>query len=119
MKGSERESHLPGGMITWVRLHADPCRTVIILTKKPCVEMIRQGGDERFMTFWHTSLVGWIVRWKQGVEKTMKISSAYETDVANLHGPICYPWTWLPQSMSVRRIQNCKLFTVDVVVGHW
>ena len=72
MKGSECESHLPKGMIARVRLHADPGRTVIISTNKTRVEMIRESGDEGFMIFWHTELVGWIACWKQGVEKTMK-----------------------------------------------
>jgi hypothetical protein len=26
--------------------------------------MMRQGGDEGFMTFWHAELLGWIVCWK-------------------------------------------------------
>ena len=37
------------------------------------------------MIFWHAALVGWIVCWKQGVEKTMKFASAYGTNVANLY----------------------------------
>jgi hypothetical protein len=70
------------------------------------------------MIFWHASLVGWIVCWKQGIEKTMKFAPAYETNVADLHGPIWCLWTWLPQGMSVRRILDGKLFAEDVVVGH-
>jgi hypothetical protein len=62
--------------------------------------------------------VGWIVCWKQGVEKSMKIATTYETDIANLHGPIGVPWIWPPQGMSIRRILDCKLFAEDVVVGH-
>jgi hypothetical protein len=65
MKGSECESQIPG-MIAWVGLHGDPGRTVMIGIKRIQVEMIR-GGDEGFMIFWHSSLVGWIARWKQCV----------------------------------------------------
>jgi hypothetical protein len=88
IKGSEYDLHLPFGAMAWVRFHADSGRTVIILTKKTRVEMIRQVGDERFIMFWHASLVGGIVGRKQGVEKTMEFASAYEADIANLHGPI-------------------------------
>ena len=70
------------------------------------------------MIFWHAELVGWIVCWKQGVEKAMEVASAYETDVANLHGPIRVPWTRPPQCMSVCRILDCKLIAEDFVVGH-
>jgi hypothetical protein len=105
-------------MIAWVRIHADPSRTVMIATQKPRVDMIQHGGDKRFIIFWHAKLVGWIICWKQGVEKTVKFASTYETDVSDLHRPIWSPWTWLPQSMSVRRILDGKLFTEDVVVGH-
>jgi hypothetical protein len=80
--------------------------------------MIRQVGNERLMIFWHASGMGWIICWKQGVEKTMEIASAYKTDIANLHGPLGIPWTWAPQGMSVRRILDCKLFAEDLVVGH-
>jgi hypothetical protein len=48
------------------------------------------------MIFWHAELVGWIIGWKQGVEKTMEVAPAYETDIANLHGPMRDPWTWPP-----------------------
>jgi hypothetical protein len=106
-------------MIAWVRLHADPGRTEIILTEKPGVKMIWRCGNEGLMIFWHASLVGWIVCWKQSVEKTMKFSSAYEANVSDLYGPIWYLWTWLPQGVSVRRILDCKLVAEDVVVGHW
>jgi hypothetical protein len=71
------------------------------------------------MIFWYAELVGWIVCWKQGIEKTMEFASPYETDVADLHRPIRVPWTWFPQSMSIRRIFDGKLFAKDVVVGHW
>ena len=80
--------------------------------------MIQQGGNEGFMIFWHASLMGWIVRWKEGIEETMEFASSYETDIANLHGPIRISWTWPPQGMSVRRILDGKLFAEDVVVGH-
>ena len=105
-------------MIAWVRLYADPSGTVIIAIKRINVEMIQQVGYEGLMIFWHAEFVGWIVRGKQGVEKTMEIASAYEADIANLHGPIWILWTWPPQGMSVRRILDCKLFAEDLVVGH-
>jgi hypothetical protein len=106
-------------MIAWITLHADPGRTVVIATKTALGEMtIRQGGDKWFMIFWHAELVGWIICWKQGVEKTMEFASAYETDVADFHGRIWCPWTWLPQGMSVRRMFDGKLFAEDVVVSH-
>ena len=89
-------------MVAWVRFYADSGRTVIIATKRICVEMIQHVGDEGFMIFWNAELiVGWIICWKQGIEKTMEFASAYETDVANFHGPIQVPWTWPPQGMSV------------------
>ena len=105
-------------MIAWVKIHANPSRTVMIATQRARVEMIRHGGDKRFIIFWHAEIVGWIICWKQGVEKTVEFASAYETDVADLHRPIRSPRTWLPQGMSVRRILDCKLFAEDVVVGH-
>jgi hypothetical protein len=80
--------------------------------------MIQQIGDKGFMIFWHAELVGGIVCWQQGVEKAMEFPPAYETDIADLHGPIWVPWIWLPQCMSERRILECKLVAKDVVVGH-
>lgn len=101
-----------------VRLYADPGGTVIISIDRIRVEMmIQQVGNERFMIFWHAELVGWIVCWKQGVEKTMEIAVAYKADIANSHGPIRVSWTWPPQGMSVRRVLDCKSFAEDVVVG--
>ena len=82
------------------------------------MEMIRQVGNEWLMIFWHASVMGWVICWKQGIEKTMEIASAYKTDITNLHGPLGVPWTWAPQGMSVRRILDCKLFAEDLVVGH-
>ena len=48
----------------------------------------------------------------------MEFSSAYETHVADLHRSIRAPWSWLPQSMSIRRILDGELSAKDVVVGH-
>ena len=90
----------------------------MIATERTGVEMFGQGGYEGFMIFWYAELVGWIVCWKQGVEKGIKSASAYETDVADLHGPIRFSWIWLPQCVSVRRMLDGKLFTVDIVFGH-
>jgi hypothetical protein len=70
------------------------------------------------MIFWHATLVGWMVCRKQGVEKAVESAATYETDVADLHGPIWSCWTWLPQGMSVRRILDGKPFAEDVVFGH-
>ena len=105
-------------MIAWIRLYADPARTVIIAIKRTRVEMIGPSGDEGFMIFWHVSLVGWMVCRKQCVEEAVEFASTYETNVTDLHGPIWSPWTWLPQGMSVRRILDGKLFAEDVVVCH-
>ena len=105
-------------MMTWVRLYADPSRTVMIEIKNIRAEMIRQLGDEGFIIFWDAELLGWIVCWKQSVEKTMEIASANETNIANLHWLIWVTWTWPPQGMSIRRILHCKLFAEDLVVGH-
>ena len=80
--------------------------------------MIKQGGDEGLIIFWHSSLMRRIIGWEQGVEKTMEFASAYETNIANLHGPIRVPRTWPPQGMSVRRILDGELLAEDVVVGH-
>ena len=119
MKGSGcREPKLPS-MIAWVRHNVDPGRTIMIASKRTFVKMIRQVGDEWFMIFWHATLMGWIVCWKQGVEKTMEFAIANETNVANLHRLIRVPWTWLPQSMSVQRIFDGKLFAKNIAVGHW
>jgi hypothetical protein len=105
-------------MIAWVSLNLDSGRTVVIATKRNCGDMIRQGGDEGLMVFWHTELLGCIVCWKQGAEKSVESALAYETNVADLHGPIWVCWTWLPQGISVRRIFDCKLFAEDLVFGH-
>ena len=106
-------------MIALVRLYADSGRTVIIATKRIRVEMIQHVRYEGFMIFWHAEHVGWIICWKQGVEKTMEFASAYETDVANFDGPIRVLWAWPPQGMSIGRILDSKLFAEDVEVGHW
>jgi hypothetical protein len=105
-------------VIAGIGLHADPGRTIIIAVKRIRVEMIRQGGGEGLMMFWHAELLGWIICWKQGIEKTMEIAFAYETDIANLNASIWVPWTWPPQGMSVRRVLDCKLFAEDVKVSH-
>jgi hypothetical protein len=105
-------------MIASISFHADPGRTVIIGTKRALVDMIQQTGDKGFMVFWHALLVGWIVCWQEGVEKTIEFACAYETDVAYLHWPVRVPWVRLPQCVSERRILDCKLFAKDVVVGH-
>jgi len=99
-------------------LDANPGRTIMVASERTSIKMIRQVGDEWFMIFWHAAFVGWIVFWKQGVEKSMEFASAYETNVANLHRLIRVPWTWLPQGMSVQRIFDGKLFAENIAVGH-
>jgi hypothetical protein len=90
----------------------------MIAPKRTCIEMIRKGRDEGFMVFWHAKrAVGWVVFWKQSVEKTIEFASAYKADIADLHGLIWVSWTWLPQCVSVRRIFYGKSFTEDIVVG--
>jgi hypothetical protein len=106
-------------MISWVTLYANLIRTVIIAINRFLVEMIQPIGDERFMIFWHPALLEWVVCWKESVEETMEIASAYKTNIANLHWLIWVTWTWPPQGMSVRGIFDCKLFAEDLVVGHW
>ena len=115
-KGSECKLQSPG-IIAWVWLYADTGRTIIIATKRVRVEMI-QVGDEGLMIFRYAELVGWIICWEEGVEKTMEFSSAYEADIANLHGHTRVPWTWPPQGMSIRGIFESELFAEDIVVGH-
>ena len=118
MKGSGCCKSNSPRIIAWVRLHGDPGRTIMIASKRTSVKVIRKVGKEWFMTIWHAVLVGWMVCWKQGVEKTMKFAAAYETNVANLHRLIRVRWTWLPQSMSVQRIFDGKLFAENIAVGH-
>ena len=105
-------------MIARIRIYADPGRTIMITAQKTRVEMIQRGGDKRLIIFWHAELVGWMIGWKQGVEKTVEFASTYKTDVADLYRPIWSPRTWFPEGMSVRRILDGKLFAEDVVVGH-
>jgi hypothetical protein len=105
-------------MIARVSFHTDPSRTVIIAIKRIRVEMMYRCRDKRFMVFWNSELVGWVVCWKQCVEKTMEFASAYEADVTNLHRPGRVPRTRRPQGMSVRRILDCELFAEDVIVRH-
>jgi len=62
--------------------------------------------------------VGLVFCGKQSIEKTVKIATAYETDVTDVHSVIRFRWTRLPKSMSVRRIFDWKLFAKDIVIGH-
>ena len=116
MRDSECMPSSPG-TIVWVILSPDSDRTVIIRIKRTCGEMIVQGEDEGFIIFWHAELLGWIVCWKQGAKKAVESAFEYETNVADLHGPIWIFWPWLPKCISVRRIPYCKLFAEDIVVG--
>ena len=85
-------------MKAWVSLSPDSDRTVVIAIKRTSVEMIRQGirGDEGFKIFWNAELLGGIVCWKQGAENTVESAFEYESNVADLHGPIRVSWAWLP-----------------------
>jgi hypothetical protein len=105
-------------MIARVSFHTDPGGTVIIAIKTVRVEMMHRPGDKGFMIFWNSELVGWVVCWQHGIKKTMEFASAYEADIAHLHGPIRVSWSWPPQGMSVRRVLDCELLAEDVVVGH-
>ena len=99
MKGSECKLRSPGiNALVNLNLNLDSGRTVIIGTKRTCGEVIRQGGggDEGFMIFWHSQFLGWIVCWKHGAEKTVESALEYETNVADLHGPIWICWSWIP-----------------------
>ena len=89
-------------MIACVGFHTNPRGTIIIGTERAIVDMIQHVGDEGFVILWHAKLlVGWMVCWMQGVEKTIEFASAYETNIANMHGPVRVPWTRHPQCMSV------------------
>ena len=70
------------------------------------------------MIFWYTEIVGWMVRGKESIEKTVESTFPYKTDVTNLHGGIQFRGTGLPQSMPVCRMLYCKLGAEDVIVGH-
>ena len=86
------------------------------------VDMFWTLGDKLLIVLWHTEqAMGLIVFGKQSIEKTVEFAFAYVTDVANLHGAIQSPQTWprLPQGMTICRIPDHKLFTKDVIVGHW
>jgi len=92
----------------------------MVATKRTVADMtILQIGDKSFIILWHAKVLGFIVCGKEGVEKAVEFAHAYETDVADFHGPIRVIWTWVPQGMSVGRIPNSKLFSKDVVVSHW
>ena len=91
----------------------------MIGTQSTADNVIGQLGNKRFMIFWYTEGVGWVVRGKKSVEKTVESAFADETNIANLHGTIQSRRTRLPQGMTVRRILGCKMSAKDVVVGHW
>ena len=98
MKGSDWKLQSPG-MKAWVSLSPDSDRTVVIAIKRISDEMIRQGGirgDEGFKIFWHAELLGRIVCWKQGTENTVESAFEYESNVADLYGPIWVSWAWPP-----------------------
>ena len=72
------------------------------------------------MILWYAELmVGRVVLGKKSIEKPVKLALAYETDIANLHASVPCPWTGLPQGMSACRILDRKLFTKNIVMGHW
>jgi hypothetical protein len=92
----------------------------MVATKRTVADMtILQIGDKSFIILWHAKVLRFIVCGKEGVEKAVEFAHAYETDVADFHGPSRVIWTWVPQGMSVGRIPDSKLFSKDVVVSHW
>jgi hypothetical protein len=49
------------------------------------------------MMRWYAELaVGWVVLGKKGIEKAVKLTLAYETDVANLHTFVARARSWVP-----------------------
>jgi hypothetical protein len=64
-------------------------------------------------------MVGRVVLGEKSIEKPVKLALTYETDIANLHASVPCPWSGLPQGMSARRILDRKLFTKNIVMGHW
>jgi hypothetical protein len=70
-----------------------------------------------FEVVWY--IVGLLVLRAQGIEETVEFAHAYETDVADFHSCIWFPWTWVPQGMTIRRKCNPQLFAKDVVFGHY
>jgi hypothetical protein len=47
-----------------------------------------QTGFKWLIIFWHAEVVGWMVRGKENIEKTVESAFACETNVANVHGAI-------------------------------
>jgi hypothetical protein len=72
--------------------------------------------DKLFVVIWY--IVRLLVLRTQGIEKTVEFSHAYETNVADFHYCIWFPWTWVPQGMSTRRKRKSQLFAKVVVFGH-
>jgi hypothetical protein len=55
------------------------------------IDMIWDVGNKWFMMFWERdSVMGWVVRGEQSVEKTMKFALTYISDVTKIHEG------WLP-----------------------
>ena len=57
-------------------------------TERAMDNMVGQFEDQWFMIFWDAGLVGWMVRRKKGIEKSVESASAYEADIAYLHDAI-------------------------------
>jgi hypothetical protein len=104
--------------VRFISFHIDPGRTEIRGADYAAANMVGQAGDKRFMIFWYTEFVGWMICRKESIEKAVESTSAYEPDIADLHGTVQSRRTRIPQRMSAGRILDCKMRAEDVVVVH-
>jgi hypothetical protein len=63
-------------------------------------------------------LMGWMVIREKNIEHAVEIALANEANVTDFNGSIMSPWIRLPKGMSISRMLDRELFTVDIVVGH-
>jgi hypothetical protein len=87
----------------------------MIGTKSALANMIRKLRNKLFIMLRYVRL---IFCGEQSIEKTVKSSTAYETDVPDFHWVIWFCWTRLPKGMSIRRVFDRKLFAKDIEIGH-
>lgn len=109
---------VPRGPKVWPGGDIDPSRTVMAGAEYAMKNVIGQAGYKWFVIFWYAGMMGWMVCGKEGIEKSVESALAYEADIADFHGTRQPRRTWLPQSMSVRRILERKPPSKDVVVCH-
>jgi hypothetical protein len=110
---------IPRGTNAWFSdRDVDPGRAVMAGAECAMTNMIGEFGDKWFMIFRYTELVRWMVRGKEGIEKTVESAFTYEANISNLHGTGKYRRTGLPQGTTVRRILGPKPPAKDIVVGH-